>query len=158
MPEVGSNLTPSVGQTGTAAVAALALSTETQKEQNNQSTVFLPRGRQIVLTRIENLGLRTAVLGQEELAGYSEAMWQNRLGLCNSGFIWATIVVVVLLLGASGVNRDKEKNTEKVGAIRKSGQEKKMWKKRKRSRNKKEGEFKIETAPSDDSDPEEIEA
>ena len=141
-------------------------------------------------TRIENLGLRTAVPGQEELAGYSEAMWQNRLGLCNSGFIWATIVVVVLLLGASGVNRvsaeenkitngfmiagfaiimllfgfllyykkDKEKNMEKVGAIRKSGQEKKKWKKRKRSRNKKEGEFKIEAAPSDDSDPEEIEA
>ena len=54
--------------------------------------------------------------------------------------------------------KDKEKNTEKVGAIRKSGQEKKMWKKRKRSRNKKEGEFKIEAAPSDDSDPEEIEA
>ena len=109
MPEVSSNLTPSVGQIGAAAAAAaLALSTETQKEQNNQSTVFLPRGRQTVLnkTRIENLGLRTAVPGQEELAGYSEAMWQNRLGLCNSGFIWATIVVVVLLLGASGVSRD----------------------------------------------------
>ena len=112
------------------------------------------------------------------------------LGLCNPRSIWATIILVVLLLGLGGVDRlsaeedkitngfmiasptiimllfgfllyykkDKEKNMEKVGAIRKSGQEKKKWKKRKRSKNKKEGEFKIEAAPSDDSDPEEIEA
>ena len=67
--------------------------------------------------------------------------------------------IIMLLFGfLLYYKKDKEKNTEKVGAIRKSGQEKKMWKKRKRSRNKKEGEFKIEAAPSDDSDPEEIEA
>ena len=76
-----------------------------------------------------------------------------------NGFMIASPTIIMLLFGfLLYYKKDKEKNTEKVGAIRKSGQEKKMWKKRKRSRNKKEGEFKIEAAPSDDSDPKEIEA
>ena len=96
LPEVGSNLTPSVGQTGAAAAAAPALSTGTQKEQNNQSTVSLPRGRRTVLnkTRIEEHTPKTKHLELD-----SEKMKCSQLSTCSSKIGCAVIVLVLLLLG-----------------------------------------------------------
>ena len=92
LPEVGSNTTPPAEQASPA--AALALATETQKEQNNKSTVFLPLNN----TRIEKHTLNTK--HPELVIKDSEEMKCSQLSTCSPKIGGAIIVVVLLLLGA----------------------------------------------------------
>ena len=99
LPEVvGSNLTPS-GQTG-ATAAAPAISTETQEEQNNQSTVLLPRGKLTVLNKNRIEKHRPKATHLELAIKEGRKMKCSQLSTCSSKIGCAVIVVVLLFLGA----------------------------------------------------------